>query len=174
MLDIKILYQILCYHDNSMEGKSWVHLQIIVNSGYVNTNYTPKQITQIAESKNLFQNLSNELSKYLTQRSIGELFGNPNGVDLSFFSQGYDKILTEKLNKEEISGLGSLSLQLNRLFFSNNDNQVSSYLNLFNDIYGLNNPSEEELFNANSLLTQRNTLLSSTLLARISPSNYNN
>ncbi len=227
----------------------------IVNSGYVNTNYTQKQITQIAESikngaidtvtfsdesKNLFQisqidsmlngifgipndldtehlkeleslrvgldtiypnnssqleqinfdeifqslgvsagskeqiqNLTNELSQYLTQRSISELFGKKEN-DLSFFTSGYNTILGEKLTEEDTNQLGSLSLQLNRLLFNSNDNEISSYLNTFNDLYGLNNPSEEELFNASSLLTQRNTLLSSTLLDRSYQSTYTN
>ena len=227
----------------------------IVNSGYVNTNYSPKQISQIAESikngaidtvtfsdesKNLFQisqidtmlngifglpseldasqkkeleslrssldtlfptnssqleltnfdeifenlginegnkeqvqNLTNELSQYLTQRSISTLFGNSGGTDLSFFSEGYNTILGEKLTENETNELGTLSLQLNRLLFSSDDNQASSYLNLFNDLYGLNDPSSEDLFNANSLITQRNTLLSSTLLERSYQSTYN-
>ena len=226
----------------------------IVNSGYVNTNYSPKQISQIAESikngaidtvtfssesKSLFQiseidsmlngifgipnnldkdqqkeldslragldsiypnnasqleqinfdkifqnlgvtegsyeqiqNLTSELSNYLTERSISQLFGNNN--DFSIFSEGYDKILGEKLTEEETNRLGTLSLQLNRLLFSNNDNKLASYLNIFNDLYGLNEPSEEDLFSASSLVTQRNSLLSSSLLNRSYQSNYTN
>ncbi len=124
-------------------------------------------------SKEQVQNLTNELSSYLTEHSIGQLFGNSN-TNFSFFTDGYNKILGEKLTQEETNKLGTLSLQLNRLLFSNDDNQVSSYLNLFNDLYGLNEPSEEELFNASSLLTQRNTLLSSALLERSYQSNYTN
>lgn len=227
----------------------------IVNSGYVNTNYTQKQISQIAESirdgaidtvtfsdesKNLFQisqidtmlngifglpneldvsqkeeldrmrssldslfatnssqlqltnfdeifenlgisegskeqiqNLTNELSQYLVQRSIGELFGDSDSTNFSFFSQGYNTILGEKITENETNTLGTLSIQLNRLLFSSEENQVSSYLNLFNDLYGLNDPNPEELFSANSLITQRNTLLSSALLERSYESTYN-
>jgi hypothetical protein len=123
-------------------------------------------------SKDQIESLTNELSQYLTQRSISELFGNAGGTDLSFFSEGYNKILGEKLTEDETSGLGTLSVQLNRLLFNSEDNQLSSYLNLFNDLYGLNDPSEEDLFNANSLLTQRNTLLSSALLNRTYQSTY--
>ncbi|HIP58829.1 MAG TPA: hypothetical protein EYH01_00200 [Campylobacterales bacterium] len=226
----------------------------IVNSGYINTNYTSKQISQIAESikngaidtvtfsdesKSLFQisqidstlngifgvpndldskqqkeleslranldtiyptnssqlqlinfdeifqnlgvsegskeqiqSLTNELSQYLTQRSIIELFGDSGETNLSFFSEGYNKILGEKLTESETNGLGTLSIQLNRLLFNSDDNQLSSYLNLFNDLYGLNSPSDEELFSANSLLTQRNTLLSTALIERSYQSSY--
>jgi hypothetical protein len=227
----------------------------IVNSGYVNTNYSPKQINQIAESikngaidtvsfssesKNLFeisqidsmldgifgipnnldasqqkeldalragldtiysnnssqlenidfdkifqnlgvgegdknqiQNLTNELSSYITEHSVSQLFGRSDN-NLSFFTDGYNKILGEKLTEDETDKLGTLSLQLNRLLFSNDNNEISSYLNIFNDLYGLNDPSEKELFSASSLLTQRNTLLSSALLNRAYQSNYTN
>ena len=124
-------------------------------------------------SKNDIESLSNELSAYLTQRSISELFGS-NDNDLSFFTNGYNSILGEKLTEDETVGLGSLSLQLNRLLFSNDDNKISSYLNVFNEIYGLNDPNEEDLFNASSLLIQRNTLLSSTLFDRSYQSTYAN
>ena len=124
------------------------------------------------ENKGQIQNLTNELGSYLTQRSISQLFGNDSNNDFSFFSNGYNTILGEKLTTDETKQLGSLSVQLNRLLFNNNDNQVSSYLNLFNDLYGLNNPSQQELFNASSLLTQRSTLLSSALLDRSYQSTY--
>jgi hypothetical protein len=116
--------------------------------------------------------LTNELGGYLTQRSVSQLFGNDTGSDLLFLSSGYSTILGKKLTTNESEKLGALSTQLNRLLFNSDNNQLSSYLNLFNDLYGLNDPSKEELFNANSLLTQRNTLLSSTLLTREYRSTY--
>jgi len=124
------------------------------------------------KSKEQIQSLTNELSQYLTQRSIIELFGDSGETNLSFFSEGYNKILGEKLTESETNGLGTLSIQLNRLLFNSDDNQLSSYLNLFNDLYGLNSPSDEELFSANSLLTQRNTLLSTALIERSYQSSY--
>ncbi len=124
------------------------------------------------ENKEQVQNLTNELGNYLTGRSVSQLFGNDTSNDLSFLSGGFRTILGEKLTTNESEQLGTLSTQLNRLLFNNDNNQVSSYLNLFNDLYGLNNPSQEELFNAGGLLTQRNTLLSSTLLGRDYSSTY--
>jgi hypothetical protein len=123
------------------------------------------------ENKDQIKNLTNELNLYLTEQSINKLFGN-NENNLSFFSNSYSTILGEKLTNDETNQLGTLSLQLNRLLFSNDDNQLSSYLDVFNNLYGLNNPNKKDLFNATTLLTQRNTLLSSTLINRSYPSNY--
>jgi hypothetical protein len=123
-------------------------------------------------NKDQVQNLTDELGSYLTERSVSQLFGNDTSNDLSFLSSGFSTILGEKLTTNESEQLGTLSTQLNRLLFNNDNNQVSSYLNLFNDFFGLNNPSQEELFNAGELLTQRNTLLSSTLLERDYQSTY--
>ncbi len=111
------------------------------------------------------QQLTRELGNYLTEQAIGQLFSTSNN-NFSFYSDGYSSVLGEKLIDVESIQLGNLSLQLNRLLFNSDNNETSSYLNLFNDLYGLNNPSEEDLFTASSLLTQRNTLLSSVLLQR--------
>jgi len=139
----------------------------------INFNQIYQNLGVSGGSKEQIQNLTNELSQYLTQRSISELFGNQEN-DLSFFTSGYNTILGEKLTEDETNQLGSLSLQLNRLLFNSHDNEISSYLNTFNELYGLNNPSKEELFNASSLLTQRNTLLSSALIDRSYQSTYTN
>ncbi len=122
--------------------------------------------------KEKIRGLVQELTNYLTQNSINNLFGNTNNNDFSFLSDGYSKIFSEKLTNDEVDSLGYLSTQLNRVLFSSENNQTSSYLNIFNDLVGLNNPSGNDLFNANSLLLQRNTLLSSTLLNRPFSSNY--
>jgi len=122
--------------------------------------------------KEKVKGLTQELTNYLSQNSINNLFGNTNSNDFSFLSDGYSKIFSEKLTSDEVDSLGFLSTQLNRLLYNSNDNQTSSYLNVFNDLVGLNNPSQNDIFSANSLLTQRNTLLSSTLLNRPSLSNY--
>jgi hypothetical protein len=123
-------------------------------------------------NKEQLQKLSNELSTYLTQNSISQLFGSDNSTDLSMFSNAYSNILGEKITTNESDQLGSLSLQLNRLLFDSNDNSTSSYLDIFNDMLGLNNPSDDDLFNASSLVTSRNTLLSSVLLNRSFQSSY--
>jgi len=118
--------------------------------------------------------LTNELNKYLAENSISQLFGNTSDNTLSFLSSGYSSILGEKLTTEESQKLGTLSLQLNRLFFSDDNDQVSSYLNLFNDLYGLNTPNEQELYDASTLITERNSLLSSIVLNRSYQSTYTN
>ncbi len=123
-------------------------------------------------SKEQIENITNEFGDYLTQRSVSQLFGNENSLNLASFSDGFNTLLGEKLTPEETEKLGTLSVQLNRLLFNSEDNQVSSYLNIFNDLLGLNEPSEEELFSASSLLTQRNTLLSSSLINRSFQSTY--
>ncbi len=118
------------------------------------------------------QNLSNQLSSYLTQQAVGNLFGSDSSTNFSIFSSAYNTLLGEKITDNESSQLGNLSLQLNRLLFNSKDSQTSSYLNIFNDLLGLNNPSEDELFNASSLVTSRSTLLSSVLLNRSAQSSY--
>ena len=118
--------------------------------------------------------LTNELNKYLAENSISQLFGNSSNNTLSFLSDSYNTILGEKLTTDETQKLGTLSLQLNRLLFNNDDNKVSSYLNLFNDLYGLNTPNEQELFDARTLVAERNSLLSSVLLNRSYQSTYTN
>jgi hypothetical protein len=126
------------------------------------------------ENTQQIKELTNELNKYLVENSISQLFGNSSSNTLSFLSNGYNTILGEKLTTEESQKLGTLSLQLNRLFFSDDNNQLSSYLNLFNNVYGLNTPNEQELFDAKTLITQRNSLLSSVLLNRSYQSTYTN
>lgn len=123
-------------------------------------------------NKAQIQTLSDQLSTYLTELSIGQLFGTDSTANLSLYSNGYNTILGEQLNDEESIQLGTLSLQLNRLLYNNTDNDVSSYLNIFNDFYGLTDPNEDDLLTAASLLTQRNTLLSSVLLERSYQNTY--
>lgn len=118
------------------------------------------------------QTLTDQLSSYLTELSIGQLFGTDSTTNLSLYSNGYNSILGEQLTDEESIQLGTLSTQLNRLLYNNTENDVSNYLNIFNDFYGLNNPNEDDLLTAASLLTQRNTLLSSVLLERSYQSTY--
>ena len=125
-------------------------------------------------NKEQIKELTNELNKYLAENSISQLFGNSSSNTLSFLSDGYNTILGEKLSADETQKLGTLSLQLNRLFFNNDNNKVSSYLNLFNDLYGLNTPNEQELFDARTLVAERNSLLSSVLLNRSYQSTYTN
>ncbi len=144
--------------------------------GFYPTGASQLEVTDINEilqnlgitegSQKQIEGLTNELSSYLAESAIGQLFGTENSSNFSFYSNGYSSILGEKLTDDESIQLGNLSLQLNRLLYSSDDNQVSSYLNLFNDLYGLGTPSEEDLFTANALVTQRNTLLSSALLDR--------
>jgi len=123
-------------------------------------------------NKKQIESITNEFGNYLTQRSVSQLFGNENSLNLASFSDGFNTLLGEKLTSGETEKLGTLSIQLNRLLFNSKDNQVSSYLNIFNDLLGLNNPNEEEIFNASSLLTQRNTLLSSSLINKSYQSTY--
>jgi hypothetical protein len=150
------------YSNNSSQLEQIDFEKILKNLGIDGAN--AKQI----------QNITNELGSYITERSIAQLFGTDKNDSFSFLSQGYNNILGEKLNKDESKDLGSLSLQLNRLLFNSDDNKISSYLNIFNDLYGLNNPSNQELFDASTLLTERNTLLSSILLNRSYQATYTN
>jgi hypothetical protein len=151
------------YSNNSSQLQQIDFEEIIKNLGI--TEGSPQQL----------QNLTDELSNYLTERSISQLFGNSDNTNtLSFLSSGYNDILGEKLTEDETKSLNTLSLQLNRLLFQDDNNEISSYLNTFNDLYGLKSPNENELFDASTLLTQRNSLLSSLLYDRSYQSTYTN
>jgi hypothetical protein len=151
------------YSNNSSQLQQIDFEEIIKNLGI--TEGSPQQL----------QNLTEELSNYLTERSVSQLFGNSDNTNtLSFLSSGYNSILGEKLTEDETKSLNTLSLQLNRLLFQDDNNEISSYLNTFNDLYGLKSPNENELFDASTLLTQRNSLLSSLLYDRSYQSTYTN
>jgi hypothetical protein len=122
----------------------------IVNSGYINS-YTSKH--------------SSDLTKIIKTASI----------DSVNFSTQSKNLLSEQLTSSESQKLGTLSLQLKRLLFDNGDNNnLTSYLNLFNDLYGLNDPNEQELFDATNFVAERNSLLSSLILNRSFSSTYSN
>jgi len=108
--------------------------------------------------------LSNELKSYLAERSLSQLTGETNPFTL--FSQGFTILFDEKITEEESTQLSTVALQLNRLFFAGDDSQTASFLDTFNNLYGLNTPDENQLNQAIDLLAQRNSLLSSVLSNR--------
>ena len=112
------------------------------------------------------KSLTDEITQYITQMSITNLFGDSSSTDFRPYSSGFSQIFSQNLTTEETNSLGKLSIQLNRLIFPNNNSDITSYLNTYNELYNLNNPTDQQLQDATSLLTQRNTLLSSILQGR--------
>ncbi len=135
----------------------------------VNTILQGNLATQ--EQSSGLEAMATELKSYLSELSLNQLSGDATN-NFSLFSQGFDTIFDQKLTQEESNQLSSLSLQLNRLFFTSEDSQTSSFLDTFNSLYGLNNPDQNQLNQAIDLLAQRNTLLSSSLLNRDFDSTY--
>jgi hypothetical protein len=120
-------------------------------------------------NKDDIKKVTNQLNSYITELSINQLFNTEKTNSFSLSS--YTPFLQDKLSKDDIEKLGNLSLQLNRVIFSSSSNDISSYLDTFNNLYKLNNPSDKELKNSAELLTKRNMLLSSILLNK-TPQNY--
>ncbi len=123
------------------------------------------------EQKDQLANLTSQLQGYLQNLSITQLFSPSEG---SFFDAigTQNNFFNQRLTDSEQSDLGKIAQQLNRLLFSSNDTQASSFLDSLNSLYGLNTPSQEEQSDIFSLLSEHNTLLASTLLNRSLTSNY--
>ncbi len=128
----------------------------LVNNLLKDQKISPTERTQLKD-------LSTELKNYMAELSLNQLTGS-QGSTLSQLTQGFNAIFPTQISDEESQKFATLSLQLNRLFFNNEDSQTSSFLDQFNSLYGLNSPDKEALNQAVNLFSQRNTLLS-TLLA---------
>ena len=127
----------------------------LVNNLLKDQEISPAEQTQLKD-------LSTELKNYMAELSLNQLTGS-QGSTLSQLTQGFNAIFPAQISDEESQKFATLSLQLNRLFFTNEDSQTSSFLDQFNSLYGLNSPDKETLNQAVNLFSQRNTLLSSLL-----------
>jgi flagellar biosynthesis component FlhA len=151
-----------------------------INRTYLNqSSLNIVDIDQILENlgvsdidKSQTKNLTQEIGQYITQMAISNLFGNEDNTNFASLSNGFSQIFSEKLSSDDIENLGNLSIQLNRLIFNNSSLEVSSYLDTYNKLYNLSNPTEQELQDSISLITKRNALLASTLLQRDNQNYY--
>ena len=127
--------------------------------------------TLSAKDEESLVTLTAQLQNYVQNLSITQLFSNSEN---NFFSakNATNTLFNDKLTESEQADLGKISQQLNRVLFTANDESGSSFLDSLNSIYGLNTPSREENSDIFSLLSQRNSLLSSVLLNRSLTSNY--
>jgi flagellar biosynthesis component FlhA len=151
-----------------------------INRTYLNqSSLNIVDIDQILENlgvsdidKSQTKNLTQDIGQYITQIAISNLFGNEDNTNFASLSNGFSQIFSEKLSSDDIENLGNLSIQLNRLIFNNSSLEVSSYLDTYNKLYNLSNPTEQELQDSISLITKRNALLASTLLQRDNQNYY--
>jgi flagellar biosynthesis component FlhA len=151
-----------------------------INRTYLNqSSLNIVDIDQILENlgvsdidKSQTKNLTQDIGQYITQMAISNLFGNEDNTNFASLSNGFSQIFSEKLSSDDIENLGNLSIQLNRLIFNNSSLEVSSYLDTYNKLYKLSNPTEQELQDSISLITKRNALLASTLLQRDNQNYY--
>jgi hypothetical protein len=162
------------------QQQSFDTLNQVAQSLFNNQSLTPSSIDYDAIMKNIeklfsnvddedkkrMQELTAELQRYIQNLSITQLFSP------SYTTSTTATLFNERLTESEQADLGRVSTQLNRLLFSANDENASSFLDELNSLYGLSNPTESEREDILSLFHERNTLLSSILLNRDLISNY--
>jgi hypothetical protein len=140
------------------------------------SDYVKKYIEEGEEKR--FPEIETALNEYVISQAVNNLLGYSNSGqnETDIFSKlgdsNFSTLFVTALGDEEQQQLGKLSLQLNRLFFQSDDNNFTSILDQFNQIYGLKNPTDTELFEATTLFENRNALLAQVLSNRTEPSGY--
>ncbi len=115
------------------------------------------------------QPLEAQLKAYIVQQSVTNLLGSDTYTDDIFTTLGNTNLATRlaaTLSDEQQQQLAKLSLQLNRLFFTGSDDTFSPLLEQFNNLYGLENPDENTLFEVMTRFDNRNALLADVLRNR--------
>ncbi len=119
--------------------------------------------------------LQDALNGYIVSKSFSRLLGNDTdsqqGTDI-FTRLGESHLGTlfaANIRPEELENLGKLSTQLNRLFFQSSDRTFNDLLDRYNDLYGLQKPSDTVLAEAKSRLQHRNSLFADLLGERSTP-----
>ncbi len=119
--------------------------------------------------------LQDALNGYIVSKSFSQLLGKDtsfpksNDIFMTLGEGNLSTLITAKIRPEELENLGKLSTQLNRLFFQSSDRTFNDLLDGYNDLYGLQSPSDTVLAEAKSRFLYRNSLFADLLGERSTP-----
>jgi len=130
------------------------------------SDYMKRFVDEVDSQK--MEKLEDALKAYTLSKSVNNLFGTnntttQNDIFTTLGNGNFSRLFAATLTSDEQQQLSKLSIQLNRLFFSNTKDTFSPLLEQYNTIYGLNSPDENVLFKATNFFDKRNLLFADLL-----------